>query len=429
MAASNIPSHGENSSPSKDLGVVQIDEEILACSVCYEYYNGRRHKPCVLPDCGHVVCSSCASSLWENRKIRCPTCRKMIDVTALDTLPINHGLLDVIKGLSQKKSIKEYEENLNQLYDAKAVAIHKFDEFCKNLATVQDRLFRNSIESLRQAQSMLTEFANISEVYHSGLQSLNDLQRMKTKADYQHIDEKLVFVKTLLSSLDCIQLNNNCLNGSNIPSMHVVMDERRSADLTFESRILHLYCFGETEESKDIAIPMADVEKLYISKDVITAFLDITQDEDVLGRLYLNLCGQKKYTQQFASMCLGVHGPSYKNMEFTASMGRDLKFLSSGIYVDSVGKKDSYPPGESLNLDDLPQTNIEPGFIVPRIDNLAKVTTRFLVFLKAIPNKMPCAGKVETGMAVVHKIRDSLQNGKNVFVNNCGIVLEERKEE
>ncbi|NXG15027.1 TRI59 protein, partial [Grallaria varia] len=82
-------------------------EEELTCAVCCSIYR----EPRVLP-CSHTFCRAClqgvlrsSHGLSPRRRLRCPTCRAVVDVPAagLDSLPVNFALKAVIEKWQQEE--------------------------------------------------------------------------------------------------------------------------------------------------------------------------------------------------------------------------------------------------------------------------------------------------------------------------------------
>lgn len=72
----------------------------LACNICMESYTTiDPRRPRSLP-CGHTLCEECASKLFTNGKIRCPTCQQIYTYKIFKDITINRELEDVIDRLA-----------------------------------------------------------------------------------------------------------------------------------------------------------------------------------------------------------------------------------------------------------------------------------------------------------------------------------------
>jgi zinc-RING finger domain len=61
------------------------------CPNCYEAYVYSKEQQQLLPrllGCGHLVCSSCASELWMDAQVTCPTCLETSACDSAEHLPI-----------------------------------------------------------------------------------------------------------------------------------------------------------------------------------------------------------------------------------------------------------------------------------------------------------------------------------------------------
>ncbi|CAL4167883.1 unnamed protein product [Meganyctiphanes norvegica] len=74
--------------------------EALECDVCHFQVNEVNRKPRNLT-CGHTVCSLCLGILKKGNSITCPTCRQVFTVVSVDELPVNFGVIKVLRSLQE----------------------------------------------------------------------------------------------------------------------------------------------------------------------------------------------------------------------------------------------------------------------------------------------------------------------------------------
>ncbi|CCD63333.1 RING-type domain-containing protein [Caenorhabditis elegans] len=80
------------------------------CEICEESYRSESRIPKNL-NCGHVICPVCASKLFENPEVKCPTCRQPIEVKDRDVnnLVTNFGMLKIIREIEESGKNKKID--------------------------------------------------------------------------------------------------------------------------------------------------------------------------------------------------------------------------------------------------------------------------------------------------------------------------------
>ncbi|CAL4069075.1 unnamed protein product [Meganyctiphanes norvegica] len=77
----------------------------LNCEVCHISIDEEDRRPRSL-GCGHSACSPCIATLIRNGCISCPTCRRIFKVSTVDDLPVNFGMIKIMRALQEtRKSI------------------------------------------------------------------------------------------------------------------------------------------------------------------------------------------------------------------------------------------------------------------------------------------------------------------------------------
>ncbi|XP_071542619.1 uncharacterized protein [Panulirus ornatus] len=74
-------------------------EDGVTCSVCLDPYDEGERRPLMLPACGHTFCHVCLAGIMAKGRSNsvCPACRRPQLVQAVQDLPVNYSLLDVIR--------------------------------------------------------------------------------------------------------------------------------------------------------------------------------------------------------------------------------------------------------------------------------------------------------------------------------------------
>ena len=89
------------------MAAAEIQEDLFECSVCLNYMLDRNPRSLL---CLHTFCEDCLNQLMNNKKIRCPTCRKITELKSdnVQELIVNFHLLKIKDiGTKPKSSTKE----------------------------------------------------------------------------------------------------------------------------------------------------------------------------------------------------------------------------------------------------------------------------------------------------------------------------------
>ncbi|XP_042221997.1 uncharacterized protein LOC121866410 [Homarus americanus] len=74
--------------------------DVLECQVCFEKYNSVNRKPHSVT-CGHSFCSVCLTDMMKNGLSSCPHCRKALNTSTLDTIPVNYSILSLVEAVER----------------------------------------------------------------------------------------------------------------------------------------------------------------------------------------------------------------------------------------------------------------------------------------------------------------------------------------
>lgn len=90
--------------------------DFLECKICHIPYDEDDHRP-RSAQCGHELCTACLRSLITNGLYCCPKCREVTKINVPDDLPVNFGLIDVIRAF-KTNNLSVVKETGERLYGA-----------------------------------------------------------------------------------------------------------------------------------------------------------------------------------------------------------------------------------------------------------------------------------------------------------------------
>ncbi|CAL4151186.1 unnamed protein product, partial [Meganyctiphanes norvegica] len=103
--------------------------DFLECKLCHVTYDEEEHRPRNAL-CGHEYCTVCIKALIKDSIFMCPKCRQKNNVDAAEDMPVNFGLIDVVRAFKTKSIplAKETESILPRATDEEVCNFH-----CKSL--------------------------------------------------------------------------------------------------------------------------------------------------------------------------------------------------------------------------------------------------------------------------------------------------------
>ncbi|CAL4060498.1 unnamed protein product [Meganyctiphanes norvegica] len=75
--------------------------DFLECKVCHVPYDEEDHRPRHAP-CGHEYCPACIKALIKDNIFECPKCRQKNKVDDAEDMPVNFGLIEVVRAFKTK---------------------------------------------------------------------------------------------------------------------------------------------------------------------------------------------------------------------------------------------------------------------------------------------------------------------------------------
>ncbi|KAK3886253.1 hypothetical protein Pcinc_009586 [Petrolisthes cinctipes] len=169
-------------------------------------------------------------------------------------------------------------------------------------------------------------------------------------------------------------------------------------------------------------------------------FLELSVGGKCLGRVYINLWTNKRWAQQFLTLCMGTLGPSYRGamsskVRNQGKPGENMVFphhVESGRAneqaIFSNVKLEEYQTTVVEGLLGVPDTQYQPQtyrHFIPynyqTLDNCQ--TSGFVIYTIGSPRGFPVIpfGKVFSGLDVVKAaVRHT---PKSITISNCGLVL------
>ncbi|CAL4102114.1 unnamed protein product [Meganyctiphanes norvegica] len=99
--------------------------DFLDCKVCHVPYDEEEHRPRHAP-CGHEYCTMCIKALIKASIFMCPKCRQKNKVDAAEDMPVNFGLIDVVRAFKTKSIplAKETESRLPRATNDEVCNMH-----------------------------------------------------------------------------------------------------------------------------------------------------------------------------------------------------------------------------------------------------------------------------------------------------------------
>ena len=80
---------------------MQEINSVFECTICLQSFTTEEdHLPKILA-CGHNICSKSVSTLFEDRTIKCPVCRKLSKYDSIDDIPTDSKLITLIQFLKK----------------------------------------------------------------------------------------------------------------------------------------------------------------------------------------------------------------------------------------------------------------------------------------------------------------------------------------
>ncbi|CAL4140718.1 unnamed protein product [Meganyctiphanes norvegica] len=103
--------------------------DFLECKICHIHYDEEEHRPRNAP-CGHEFCTVCISALIKDSLFVCPKCRQKNRINVANDMPVNFGLIDVIRAFKSKSinSAKETDPKVSGATNDEVCIVH-----CKEL--------------------------------------------------------------------------------------------------------------------------------------------------------------------------------------------------------------------------------------------------------------------------------------------------------
>jgi len=130
----------------------------MECPICHFSYKKHTNAPLLLITCGHTICYSCASKIFNGVSIKCPECNSESLVTSINDLPKNFALLAMFQSIPQSPS----EECLCKYHDK------RIEAFCFKDFTLL------CIDCILLGNHKSHDIKSIDEAYESKLKNMQD---------------------------------------------------------------------------------------------------------------------------------------------------------------------------------------------------------------------------------------------------------------
>ncbi|CAL4152649.1 unnamed protein product, partial [Meganyctiphanes norvegica] len=120
--------------------------EVPECNMCHVPLDEEEHQPRHL-GCSHDACTACIKALINNGSFECPMCRRIIKANKAEDLPINHGVVQILrlfKGFKMSENKLEEEgatANVIEVCNIHKLTVDKKCVTCKVWICVQCKVF------------------------------------------------------------------------------------------------------------------------------------------------------------------------------------------------------------------------------------------------------------------------------------------------
>ncbi|CAL4119893.1 unnamed protein product, partial [Meganyctiphanes norvegica] len=215
--------------------------EGLECDVCHEIMIDDKLRPRSIR-CGHTACRVCVKKLIRNSTLECPACRQSYQVSSIDDLPVNFGMIKMIRALKGVTILNEPvgasaippEKNLCSIHGflivkrcqkcqvwicEHCIELHRQESGC-SVSSVEDALKDIKENHIKSAQSKMDHFKNSLQVVSERIGCIGE-KISKLEEEVTHLKEDEQRYTQILSDsngiVDAVMACHNSLNSANTP--------------------------------------------------------------------------------------------------------------------------------------------------------------------------------------------------------------------
>ncbi|XP_066961051.1 uncharacterized protein [Macrobrachium rosenbergii] len=445
-------------------------DDLEYCEVCNEAYTDDIRPRCLM--CDLTFCTDCLNSSVRDQALVCPYCEQQHralskkgldfdDVTVVEEETLSPSCSSYRGGRTSKKLVL-YSSDREQSEGQLVVSVHveKFD--CLNYETlilykeasseVLSKKMREIIDEIedvvkrRQNELNVLVEASVSELNASEGDSLDNNNSARKRLVRQspigqNINtSKVTLLQSMIRALE-VSLEEN-------PAYAVMQRDGR----TFSARIsikdcedssrpsfVHLHRLEHEVPTNSLRTVKHENLLKSLQRPPVTAFLDLSWEERLQGRVYIELASDTALGQHFKLLCTGELGPSYASSRFLqvvdkgdpvyeSVIGGDYEFnngrggrplwngidMQEEIYAHKGAEGIVWAAFEVSDGPKSAQFGITTGSAIDpeRCRLLGEDVKRY----KAV------FGEVKSGLHVVREAAE-LPDIKSVTISDCGVVL------
>lgn len=177
------------------------EREDICCNICQEEYNLGTKVPRSL-NCGHTFCTSCLAECFQRGNFKCPTDRSEITVVAVELLPRNFSLIEIIVKASNRLYCPVHKKLLEFvcLNDSKLLCSYclLYDHHTWHELAIFDEYVKELKNHSEQLSCMVGKLKGIA---------LNQVKNVHVSKQYETEEGVKLFFKGIRKRLDQMELN------------------------------------------------------------------------------------------------------------------------------------------------------------------------------------------------------------------------------
>lgn len=188
----------------------------------------------------------------------------------------------------------------------------------------------------------------------------------------------------------------------------------RSSKIIYESGRMLIPSLSAQVKPTKFAKLIMDTD-LHLTSSSTKVYLELSAPGCHLGRVVINVYGDRSYGQQFIMLTLGTDGKSFKNSKF---YNKDNEHILMQTYITETGSHSYDAVLSPLNPGE------EESWVRGKLSSYWLGTANFVIMTKAKNQKHGSHfGHVIEGMDIIDRISSDEFRITDIFISDCGIIL------